>query len=91
MKIYKIILFPAVIAVLTFAPGCSDAENAPEVKIKKNIQKLTGKIRCPKCWKILQQEEIIPEKAPLSRCKLCRKISPTVKFYPETKIKRKKR
>ena len=90
MKTYKIFLFPVIAAALIFSAGCSESEKVPEVKIKKDVQELTGKIRCPKCRKTLQKSEMIAKKQPLFQCALCSKISPEIKFYPDVKIKRKK-
>ena len=80
----------AAVLLAAICAGCSDPET-PKVKVGKASVALTGKIRCPKCRKTLQKEDVIPEKAPLARCKVCRKISPVMKFYPEVKVPKKKR
>ncbi len=85
----KKLFFTAIIMAVTIVfSGCSEPD-APEVKVQQNAPVLTGKIRCPKCRKNLQKEEIIPEKAPLARCKLCWKLSPAMRFYPDAKIPKK--
>lgn len=90
MIIEKIFFILTVPFIVLFIPGCSKKENAQKVKVQKNNLVLIGKIRCPRCWKYLQKNEIIAEKPPLSRCKLCRKLAPTVRFYPEVKIPKRK-
>ena len=90
MIVEKIFFILTVSFIVLFIPGCSKKENAQKVKVLKNKIELTGKIRCPRCWKYLQKNEIIAEKPPLSRCKLCRKLAPTVRFYPEVKTPKRK-
>ena len=91
IEIMKKFFYTAIFVIVTiFFAGCSGPDT-PEVKVKQDTPVLTGKIRCPRCRKSLQKEEIIPEKAPLARCKLCRKISPVMKFYPDAKIPKKRK
>ena len=90
MIIEKIFFILTAAFILLFVSGCSETEKSQEVKIQKNNLVLIGKIRCPRCWKYLQKNEIIAEKPPLSRCKLCRKLAPTVRFYPEVKTPERK-